>query len=108
MAFAKTGVTSPDRATHTLDLAGAAYATAHVALALGNTTLATKLLALSGYSLNAYNTTTCLLKNRTEAYYEGTYMNYGQCLKAIKGNPFPPRTSSRTLDVLLRPPPLLL
>ena len=76
-AFIKTGSSPPNIATHTLDLAGAAYATAHVALALDKTALATKLLALSNYSLNAYDTTTCLLKNRTEEYYEGTYMNYG-------------------------------
>ena len=76
-AFAKTGTTPPNRATHTLDLAGAAYATAHVAVAIGNKALATKLLAYSNYSLNAFSTTTCLLKNHTEEYYEGTYMNYG-------------------------------
>ena len=67
--FAKTGTTEPAHMTHTLDLAGAAYATAQVALSLGNDTLAKRLLALSDYSLNAYDKATCLLRNHTGTVY---------------------------------------
>lgn len=64
--------------THTLDLAGAAYATSQVAARTGSHALAETMLRLSGNWANVFNTTTCLLKNTSEAhYYEGTYMNYG-------------------------------
>ena len=75
-AFVSKGVVGPAY-THTLDLAGAAFATSQVA-ARTNKTLSAAMLRISGNWANVYNASTCLLKNTSEAhYYEGTYVNYG-------------------------------
>ena len=68
---------TPNRSTHTLDLAGAAFATAQVAAALGSITLATRMFRLSERWQNAFDPATCLLKNGSGyIFYEGTYMTY--------------------------------
>ena len=74
-AFVANGSTFP-LLTHTLDLAGAAFATSRVARHVGNTSLEREMLALSGNALNAYNKSSCLL-DADGTYYEGTYHNYG-------------------------------
>ena len=61
--------------THTLDLAYAAFLTARLARDLGEQVLADKLMAVTDYWRNVYDTETGLLSQESP-YYEGTYWNY--------------------------------
>lgn len=76
--FVTRGMTEPGHITHTLDLAGAAFATAQVAKHLGEDTTAATMVALSKNAINVFDRKTCLPKNSSGmVYYEGTYQNYG-------------------------------
>ena len=61
--------------THTLDLSGAAFATAQVAAKLGDTASRDTMMALVANFGNAFDAKTGLL-NPKGSYYEGTLWNY--------------------------------
>ena len=77
LQFVVNGSTSANVTPHTLDLAGAAFATSRVASSVGNASAARWMMSLTHNALNVFNSSSCLLRTAPgTVWYEGTHVTY--------------------------------